>query len=171
MVVVGVAAVIWAVWKTRNAYVICFINVLKTHSVELIHYVCFWIKPGLFCRNQVASEMYGAKPGWRFGTGMLDWILAILVVWPTKWGGDEVLWCFSTIRSYSCLLQMFSLAVLKTCIGYPSSITLMGWHLIKKGWHMLHFFVMPNFGRAKVSMTHCNCIAKSVYDMILGCWM
>jgi hypothetical protein len=82
LVVTGVAAVLWAIWKSRNKA--CFENKLPNDPTDVIFSVCHWLESwiplqrleedqrklllGAKLIRQVASEIFNSKDGWRAAT-------------------------------------------------------------------------------------------------------
>lgn len=82
MLVVGIDAVFWAIWKTRNRA--CFENKLPCDPIDVVFLTCHWIETwavlqkseanqeglllGARIIRQVASEIFNSKFGWYTGT-------------------------------------------------------------------------------------------------------
>lgn len=81
LIVVGVAAIIWAIWKTRNKA--CFDKKLPNDPTDVIFSVCHWMDSwailqkaeadrrrlllGAKLLRQVANDIFCSKFGWRPG--------------------------------------------------------------------------------------------------------
>ena len=86
LVAVGVAAVIWSIWKARN--LACFQNKWPDEPHSVIFQVCYWIQHWsslqvkqkgkdklMFCAKlleKVAREVYGARRSWTSWTLRLE---------------------------------------------------------------------------------------------------
>lgn len=79
LMVVGVAAIFWAIWKVRNTA--CFENKLPNDPIDVVFLTCHWIESwvvmqkleanreklllGARLTRQVANEIFSSKFGWR----------------------------------------------------------------------------------------------------------
>lgn len=79
LMTVGVASVLWGIWKTQNQA--CFQNQLPNEPCEVIYCICYWInfwsslqvkedaKLELQCcaklLAQIAGEVFSAKGRWK----------------------------------------------------------------------------------------------------------
>lgn len=79
LLLVGVSATIWAIWKTRNKA--CFDNILPKDPIEVIFMICHLIESCAVLQNleanrrklelggrvvkQVASDVFNSRYGWR----------------------------------------------------------------------------------------------------------
>lgn len=86
LLMVGISAVVWAIWKTRNRA--CFDNVLPKTPTEVVYLVCNLIESwallqkleanrrrlelGARLVKQVADDVYNSRFGWKPCTRRLE---------------------------------------------------------------------------------------------------
>ena len=86
LILVGVAAVLWSIWKHRNNA--CFSQIYPIDPTEIIFCACYWISTwavlqisdekrrklqwGVQLLKQVTNEIFKSQYGWRIGSRRLE---------------------------------------------------------------------------------------------------
>jgi len=145
LLIVGVAAICWSLWKTRNQA--CFQNKIISDPNAVIYMLCSWLTTGLFCsrtRRQIGSikERRDCARWWR----TLESWRWIGCLWEDVLVMDEEVsregffwadcsWC------RECELQVASLSLNGRCMSVSAA---------KFKWVILCFF----WGRGRVGGAH-----------------